>query len=63
MAVEESRQLKVSIFTVPHENATKLEFDVLLPDFATIADEVDAQLKEQMVLFMAADAAEKVKGK
>jgi hypothetical protein len=29
----------------------------------TIADEVDTQLKEQMLQFMAADAAEQVKGK
>jgi hypothetical protein len=28
-----------------------------------IADEVDAQLKEQMLRFMAADIAEKAKGK
>jgi hypothetical protein len=36
-----------------------LEFSALLPDVATIADEVDAQLKEQMLHFLAADAAEK----
>jgi hypothetical protein len=29
----------------------------------TIADEVDAQLKEQMLRFMAADAAKQAKGK
>jgi hypothetical protein len=29
----------------------------------TIADEVDAQLREQMKLFKAADVAEKAKGK
>ena len=63
MAVEESRMLQVSIFTVLHHNATQLEFSTLLPDIVTIADEVDAQLKEQMLRFMAADAAEKSKGK
>jgi hypothetical protein len=61
MMVEESRLLQVSIFTTLHENATHLEFNTLLPDVVTIADEVDAQLKEQMLRFMAADAAEKSK--
>jgi len=35
-----------------------LEFGLLLPDIVTIADEVDAQLKQQMLRFMAADARE-----
>jgi hypothetical protein len=42
---------------------TQLEFSALLPDVVTIADEVDAQLKKQMLRFMAADAAEKVASK
>jgi hypothetical protein len=63
MAVEESRLLQVSIFTTLHRNVKQLEFSALLPDVVTIADEVDAQLKEQMLRFMAADAAEKAKGK
>ena len=63
MTVEESRLLQVTIFTVLHNNVTQLEFSTLLPDVVTIADEVDAQLKEQMLRFMAADAAEKGKGK
>ena len=63
MMVEESRLLQVSIFTTLHENVTQLEFSALLPDVVTIADEVDAQLKEQMLRFMAADKAEKAKGK
>jgi hypothetical protein len=58
--VEESRLLQVSIFTTLHNNVKQLEFSALLPDIVTIADEVDAQLKEQMLRFMAADAAEKV---
>lgn len=57
MAVEESRLLQVTIFSTLHKNATNLEFSLLLPDVVTIADEVDAQLKEQMLRFMAADAA------
>jgi hypothetical protein len=63
MAVEESRLLQVSIFTTLHRNVKQLEFSALLPDVVTIADEVDAQLKEQMLRFMAADAAEKAKDK
>ena len=63
MAVEESRLLQVSIFTTLHKNVNHLEFSALLPDLVTIADEVDAQLKEQMLRFMAADAAEKAKNK
>ena len=63
MAVEESRLLQVSIFTTLHRNVKQLEFSALLPNVVTIADEVDAQLKEQMLRFMAADAAEKAKGK
>jgi hypothetical protein len=57
MMVEESRLLQVSIFTTL-QNATQLDFGALLPDVVTIADEVDAQLKEQMLRFMAADVAE-----
>jgi RsbT co-antagonist protein rsbRD N-terminal domain len=62
MMVEESRLLQVSIFTTLHKNATQLDFSALLPDVVTIADEVDAQLKEQMLRFMAADAAKKATG-
>src|SRR6202790_4686660 len=57
MAVEESRLLQVTIFSTLHKNVKNLEFSLLLPDVGTIADEVDAQLKEQMVRFMAGDAA------
>jgi hypothetical protein len=39
-----------------------LSFNKLLPDVVTIADEVDAQLKQQMLRFMAADAAKLAKG-
>ena len=60
MVVEESRLLQVTIFSTLHKNVKHLEFNLLLPDVVTIADEVDAQLKEQMLRFMAADASEKV---
>ncbi len=63
MAVEESRLLQVTIFSTLHNNVKSLEFSALLPDVVTIADEVDAQLKEQMLRFMAADAAAMAKSK
>ena len=63
MVVEESRLLQVTIFTTLHNNVKHVDFSALLPDIVTIADEVDAQLKEQMLRFMAADAAEKMKHK
>jgi len=63
MAVEESHLLQVTIFSTLHKNTNALEFSKLLPDVVTIADEVDAQLKEQMLRFMAADAAKLAKGK
>ena len=55
MAVEESRLLQVSIFTTLHKSQAHLEFSRVLPDVVTIADEVDAQLKQQMLRFMASE--------
>jgi len=63
MAVEESRLLQVTIFATLHKNTNNLEYSKLLPDVVTIADEVDAQLKEQMLRFMTADAGEHAKGR
>jgi RsbT co-antagonist protein rsbRD N-terminal domain len=63
MAVQESRLLQVTIFETLRKNTNNLEFSKLLPDVVTIADEVDAQLKEQMLRFMAADATKLPKGK
>ena len=63
MAVEESRLLQVTIFSTLYKNMNALELSKLLPDVVTIADEVDAQLKEQMLRFMSADAAKLAKGK
>jgi RsbT co-antagonist protein rsbRD N-terminal domain len=57
MAVEESRLLQVSIFSTLHRSQQHLEFSTVLPAVVVIADEVDAQLKQQMLRFMAADAA------
>jgi len=56
MAVQESRLLQVTIFSTLQKNTSNLEFGLLPPDVATIADEVDAQLKGQMLQFMAGDA-------
>jgi hypothetical protein len=63
MLVEESRLLQVSIFTTLHKNVKQLDFDALLPDVVTIADEVDAQLKEQMLGFVAAGVGSKSKNR
>jgi len=63
MAVEESRLLQVTIFSTLHKNVKNLEYSMLLPDVVTIADEVDAQLKEQMLRFMAAEVTNAAKGK
>jgi hypothetical protein len=51
MVVEESRLLEVTIFRTLHKNAKHLEFATLLPKIAAIADEVDSQLKQQMLGF------------
>jgi hypothetical protein len=59
MAVEESRLLQVSIFSTLHRSQQHLQFDKVLTAVVTIADEVDAQLKQQMLRFMAADDAAK----
>jgi hypothetical protein len=56
MAVEESRLLQVSIFLTLHRSESRLDFKAILPAVVTIADEVDAQLKQQMLRFMSADA-------
>jgi hypothetical protein len=51
MLIEESRLLQVCIFTTLHKNVKRLAFDTLLPDMVTMADEVDAQLKQQNAVF------------
>ena len=59
MLIEESRLLQVCIFTMLHKNVKNLEFSTVLPNVVTIADEVDAQLKQQMKQFKVANAAKK----
>jgi hypothetical protein len=61
MVVEESRLLQVCLFTTLHKNTNRLEYSKLLPDVVIIADEVDAQLKQQMLRYMAAgDFSDKI---
>jgi hypothetical protein len=56
IVVEESRLLQVCLFSTLHKNTKQLDFDKLLADVVTIADEVDAQLKQQRLRYMAANA-------
>jgi hypothetical protein len=56
MVVEESRLLQVCLFTTLHKNTHLIEYSKLLLDVVTIADEVDAQLKQQMHRYMEANA-------
>ncbi len=51
MIVEESRILQVSIFQTLQNNLTSVDFNSLLTDVMTIADEVDSQLKQTLVSF------------
>jgi ActR/RegA family two-component response regulator len=51
MMVEEARILEVSIFHTLHNNRANLDFGQLLIGVATIADEVDSQLRQAMESF------------
>jgi hypothetical protein len=57
VVVEESWLLEICLFATLQKNATQLDFTRPPFDVVTIADEVDAQLKQQMLCFMAAKAA------
>ena len=59
MVVDESRILQVCIFSTLHRNEHRVKFSKLLPDVVTIADEVDAQLKQQILCFMPVEDTEK----
>jgi hypothetical protein len=59
MVVDESRILQVCIFSTLHRNENRVEFGKLLPDVVIIADEVDAQLKQQVLCFLPAKDVEK----
>jgi hypothetical protein len=51
MLIHESRILQVTIFGTLHQNLSLLDFNFLLPDVMTIADEVDSQLTQTMESF------------
>jgi hypothetical protein len=55
--VGESRILQVCIFTTLHKHTNRVGFDKLLPDVVMIADEVDAQLKQQVLRYTATEKA------
>jgi hypothetical protein len=57
MVVEESRILQVSIFNTLQRNLGCVDFSTVLLDVMTIADEVDAQLKEAVLGFMESQAS------
>ena len=57
MAVEESRILQVSIFGTLQNNLRSVDFNSVLLDVMTIADEVDSQLKQAMLGFMESPAS------
>jgi hypothetical protein len=59
MVVDESRILQVCIFSTLHRNEHRVKFSALLPDVVTIADEVDAQLKQQILCFLPGERAGK----
>ena|ERR1700730_3244616 len=61
MVVDESRILQVCIFSTLHRNQNRVEFSKLLPDVVIIADEVDAQLKQQVLCFLPGNNVEKQK--
>ena len=51
MLVEESGILQVSIFDTLHRGQSELDFEVVLRDVMTIADECDSQLKHTVETF------------
>ena len=52
MVVEESRILQLSIFKTLQDNLRSVDFSKVLLDVRTIADEVDLQLKQQILGYM-----------
>jgi hypothetical protein len=51
MVVEESRFLQVSIFGTLHRNLGRVDFNSVLSDVVTIADECDSQLKQAILSY------------
>jgi DNA-binding response OmpR family regulator len=54
MMVEESRLLQISIFNTLQNNLGRADFNTVLKDVMTIADEVDSQLKQSVLGFLEA---------
>ena len=52
MLVRDSRILQVTLFGTLQKNLSALDFNLLLPDVITIADEVDSQLTQAMDSYM-----------
>jgi hypothetical protein len=48
MLVHDSRLLEVALFEILHKNLSSLDFNLLMADVITIADEVDSQLTQAM---------------
>jgi len=57
MVVEESRLLQLSIFKTLQDNLRSVDFSKVLLDVRTIADEVDSQLKQQILGYMSSPSA------
>jgi hypothetical protein len=57
MVVEESRLLQLSIFKTLEDNLRSVDFSKVLVDVRTIADEVDWQLKQQILGYMSSKPA------
>lgn len=57
MLVEESRILQISIFKTLQDNLQSVDFSKVLLDVRTIADEVDSQLKQQVLGYMSSQSA------
>jgi DNA-binding response OmpR family regulator len=56
MVVEESRILQISIFRTLQRNLGSVDFSKVLLDVVTIADEVDSQLKQALISYVAPTA-------
>ena len=57
MVVEESRILQLSIFKTLQDNLRSVDFSKVLLDVKSIADEVDSQLKQQILGYMSSKTA------
>jgi len=56
MVVQESRILQVSIFGTLQKNLKRVDFSKVLSDVVTIADEVDSQLRQAMLGYIATES-------